>query len=406
MTGRRASRRRGRAGARRLRGGHPPRPRVPRRLIAVVGGVVAVAVLLLLLGSGPEEPGRRLVWVTEKTTAAPGVLPASLIDAAHQASAARGGELVTYAVGRLAERLPVLSLEVVQNGDVVQDPDRRAVVLDRRLSGLVEQLAAAPVGGDGFSLYAALRSIADEAAQDGPLEVWLSTTVLSSTIDPFRVAALTVADPDAAIAELMTGELARLDLSGVVLQPVLLGPVGPGQEPLTAIDEAWRADFVTGLVQALGARVLPPVRADPGVPAWLGSSLVPPVVPLPDPTPEFGACAAQRCVIDNLAFHPNKPDLIDEDAAERRVAEFVAALPAGPGPAIRVAGFTAAVGDPESSRELARQRAERIAGLLRKAGATRELVIEGVGFDRLADPTRPPVDPAQRVVVLSVEPVA
>jgi outer membrane protein OmpA-like peptidoglycan-associated protein len=382
---------------------------VPRRVIGVTAGVlgvVVVAVLLLVQGPGPEDPARRLIWVTEKTPAAPGALPAGLVDAAHEASAARGGELVAYAVGRLAEPLPVLSLDVVQNGDVVQDPDRRAVVLDRRLAGLVEQLAAAPVGGDGFSLYAALRAIADEADRSGPLEVWLSTTVLSSTVDPFRVPALTVADPDAAVAELMRGELARLDLRDVVLQPVLLAPVGPGQEPLTAIDEAWRADFVTGLGAALGARVLPPVRSDTGDPPWPASSVVPPVVPLPDPTPELGACAAQRCVIDTLAFHPNSPDLIDEDAATRQVAEFVAALPAGAGPAIRVAGFTAAVGDAGSSRELARDRAERIADLLRAAGVTRELVIEGVGFDRLADPSRPPVDPAQRVVVLSVEPTA
>lgn len=379
---------------------------MPRRWIGVVAGVVGVVaiVLLLLPGADPDDPTRRLIWVAEKTTAAPGVLPTGLVEAAHEASAVRGGELVTYAVGRLAEPLPVLSLEVVQNGDVVQDPDRRAIVLDRRLAGLTEQVAAAPVGGDGYSLYAALRSIADEADRGGPLEVWLSTTVLSSTVDPFRVAALTAADPDAAVAELMRGELTRLDLHGVVLQPVLLAPVGPGQEPLTAIDEAWRADFVIGLGEALGARVLAPVRSDTGDPSWPASSLVPPVVPLPDPTPE--PCGAQRCVIDTLAFHPNTPELIDEGAAARQVAEFVAALPVGAGPAIRVAGFTAAVGDPGSSRDLARERAERIAGLLRDAGVTRELVIDGVGFDRLADPTRPPVDPAQRVVVLSVEPTA
>jgi hypothetical protein len=155
-----------------------------------VGFVVAVVASL----PNPEPPTtRRLLWVAEKSTAASGVMPDGLVAAARGASAHRGGELLTYAVGREAELLPVLSLEVLQNGDVLQNVDHRRKVIDRRLEDLHELVASAPVGGEGFSLYAALRAIADEAAKSEPIEVWFSSAILSSTIDPFLIAALTAA---------------------------------------------------------------------------------------------------------------------------------------------------------------------------------------------------------------------
>jgi len=372
--------------------------------VVVVGLLIAGFVLL----ASPERPpDARFVWVVEKTTAASNVVPDQLTAAAYDVAGSRGGELTVYPVGRQAKQLDPVSLAVERNGDIEQDGRRRMMIIDKRLTDLRGAINGAPVGDEGFSLYAALQAMADEAARtEDRIDVWFSTTVLAGSVDPLRIPALTAADPEAAVAEIMKGKIERLDLGNVDLHPVLLVPVGPDQEPLTAVDEAWRNEFVTGLGEALGATVTPPERSDAGQPPWAASAVVPPVIPLPDGTPvvEPQACAGSTCVIDNLAFEPNKATLIDREAARVKVAAFVDALPPPGAWRIRVTGFTAAIGDAQSSRDLSRERAWVIAELLHAEGvALDELEIEGLGFDQRADPTRSPVDVAQRVVILTLE---
>lgn len=363
----------------------------------------------LLLLNGPQRPpAARFVWMVEKTTAASAAVPEGLTTAAYDAAGSRGGELVVYPVGRQAKRLQPVSLTVESNGDIVQDPRRRKMTIDKRLTDLRGAIDGAQVGDAGFSLYAALQAMADEAAKaDGRIDVWFSTTVLTGSVDPLRIPALTAADPGAAVAEIMKGKIQRLDLGNVDLHPVLLVPVGPDQQPLTAVDEAWRNDFVTRLGEALGATVKPPVRNDTGQPTWAAPAFVPPVVPLPDATPTFDpqACANGTCVIDNLAFNGDEATLIDRETARLKVATFVDTLPPPGYRRIVVTGFTAAIGDAKTSRDLSRERARVIAELLQAEGVSLdEIEIEGLGFDRRADPTKPPADPAQRVVVLTIKP--
>lgn len=345
--------------------------------------------------------------MAEKTTAAPGAVPEELTTAAYDAAGSRGGELVVYPVGRQAKRLQPMSLTVERNGDIEQDKRRRMMTIDKRLTDLRGAIDDAPVGDEGFSLYAALQAMADEAAKaDGRIDVWFSTTVLTGSVDPLRIPALTAADPSAAVAEIMKGKIQRLDLSNVDLHPVLLVPVGADQQPLTAVDEDWRSDFVIRLGEALGATVTPPVRSDTGQPTWAAPAVVPPVIPLPDATPTLKpqACANSTCVIDNLAFKGDEATLINHETARLKVAAFVDALPPPGNRRIIVTGFTAAIGNAETSRNLSRERARVIAELLHGEGvALDEIEIEGLGFDRRADPTKPPADPAQRVVVLTLE---
>lgn len=396
---------RGRRGPVRGRSGHAHKPWAAILVAVAVVGLLTSGLLFL---TGPQRPpGARFVWVAEKTTAAPGAVPEGLITAAYDAAGGHGGELVVYPVGRQAKRLQPVSLTVVRNGDILQDERLRKMAIDKRLTQLRGAIDGALVGDEGFSLYAALQAMADEAAKaDGRIDVWFSTTVLTGSVDPLRIPALTAADAGAAVAEIMKGKIQRLDLSKVDLHPVLLVPVGLDQQPLTAVDEAWRNDFVIRLGEALGATVKPPVRSDTGQPTWDAPAFVPPVVPLPDATPtlELQACANDTCVIDNLAFKGDEATLIDRETARLKVATFVDALPPPGNRRIVVTGFTAAIGDAKTSRDLSRERARVIAELLQAEGVTlNEIEIEGLGFDRRADPTKPPADPAQRVVVLTLK---
>lgn len=369
-------------------------------VLLVTGGLAAA---FAALGGTDEEESATYLWIVEKTVAAPEVVPEPLTDTLDDLAASGGGELRTYAVGEYAVRLEPVSLRIERQGDVVQDERLREAELDRRLDGLRAQLRAADVGNTGYSLYAALQAIVDEAQQlDGPLDVWFSTTLLTGSVDPLDIAALTAADPRAAAEQVLAGPIGRLRLDGVTVHPLFLVPVGAEQQPLTAADEAWRTDFVDALGSGLGAIVTDPVRSDPRRPPWPMSSEVEPVEPLRDPTPGL-PCAATGCPIDNLAFAPRTADLVDEDATRRRVEEFVAALPPGDR-RIRVTGYTAAFGSAQTSRDLSRERARVIGLLLEQAGVRpEEYEIEGVGHDRRADPTRGPQDQAQRVVVLTVE---
>ncbi len=363
-----------------------------------------LAAALLLLPGNRHVDGH-YVWVLEKTTAAPAVVPGGLRAAVQDAAAAGGGSLVTYAVGPRAVRLGPVPLAVEQLGATIADPARRAAAVDGRLTDLAGEVDAVSVGTDGYSMYAALQVLADEAHRaDGPIEAWLSTTVLTGSVDPMRLPTLTAADPASVVAEIVRGPVGRLRLDGVTLHPVLLAPIGAGQPPLSPSDEAWRADFVVALGTALGASVTPPMRSDTGAPAWSHAAAVAPVVPMPSLTPTTQCGRAGRCVIDTVTFAPDSDRLLDEQGARRSVSDFVAALPTDP-VRIRVAGYTAAVGDAAGSRRLSAARAAVIAGLLQQAGVdpgTCDVI--GLGFDERADTTRPARDPAQRAVVLSVSP--
>lgn len=368
---------------------------------AVVGvlGLVG-AFLYLALREPPTEQTH--LWIVEKTTAAPAVLPDPLRDALDAAAEEGVGTLITYPVGAGAVKLDAVRLRVERNGQILKNPQQRAVALQRRLDEIRGHINEAPVGAKGFSLYAAFQAMADEA-KAGPLEVWFSTTLLTGSVDPFDIPALTSSDPQLGVAEVLEGPMNRLRLDGVTLHPLLLVPVGPDQKPLTAADEAWRADFVRELGTSLGARVEDPLRVVSTEPPWAAPSVVAPVEPLVDPTPLL-PCSGERCVIDNLSFVINTPRLIDSEAARQRVASFVAQLPRPLIKQIVVSGYTARYGDAGLSRELGRQRAETVAALLKGEGvADADLRIDGVGYDRQADPSQSPQSQAQRVVILTLE---
>jgi outer membrane protein OmpA-like peptidoglycan-associated protein len=273
-------------------------------------------------------------------------------------------------------------------------------------------LARSAVGAEGFSLYQALRVGADEAATTGrPVEVWLSTTVLSGSVAPLGIPTLTEneTDPSQAVDELKKGSLGQLDLSMVDLHVILVSPIG---EPLTPRSESWRATFIRALAEQLGATVTDPLHENATRPPWPHASKVPPIEPMLEPTPVNPPPQArgeppQPPRIDNAAFEPDRATLIDPAAARQAVSAIVQAYKADPGHfRVIVTGYCAKFGGRDGAIDLSTRRAETVAELLRGDGiagaAGADVEARGVGFDERADPAQPPQSPAQRVVVIQL----
>jgi outer membrane protein OmpA-like peptidoglycan-associated protein len=340
--------------------------------VLIVVFVIATVLMGLgfFLGAGHQPAVHDMVVITEKTTRTPGVLASEVRQRILAlADSGAGGQLAVHAVGARDSALPPVDLAVLRDNERENDPGRRAAAVGRRLATLSRELAAVPVGREGFNLVAAFQAAASAASKtNGRVEIWLQTTVLTSSSDPLRMAALTATDPEQAVKDVMgSTKIGTLDLSRVDLHPVLLPPVGDNQEPLTPWDNAWRSTFITDLGSALGARVSPPVLTDSSGPPWSAASTVPLIPAHQESTPHVPtAPGEQLVVIDTAAFVPDTATLLDPEKTQAKVAAMIARYQQANGNKswIEVQGFTAAFGDAESARVLSRQRAVVLGHLL------------------------------------------
>lgn len=401
--GRPAGRGRGYAGERVL----PPRG-------ALIAAFLVVAVLIglgFLLGAGQPPAVHDVVVIAEKTTRAPGVLASDVRQRIRSlAESGATGQLAVHAVGARDVALPPVGLAVMRDNERESDLTLRAAAINHRLDALSSKLNAEPVGSEGFNLVAALQAAANAASKsDGRVEVWLQTTLLSSSSDPLRMTELTATDPDQAVKEVIRStKIGTLDLSRVDLHPVLLQPVGDNQAPLTPWDNAWRSAFITDLGSELGAKVFRPIFADSSGPPWSGASTVPPIPAYQERTPRFPTAPEEDppVVIDTAAFVPNTATLLNAEATQAKVAELVARYQRASGKStIEVKGFTAAFGDENGARVLSQQRAAILGQLLGRAGVPlADIRTLGVGFGKRADPTQDRQSAAQRVVIIRLLP--
>lgn len=377
--------------------------------------VVLSSALVLLVGFGlylgPQKPVQEsvVVVIAEKTSRAPGRLDDQVLARIHALSDIGGGQVVTFAVGEVSSALRPVQLAVLRDGASTNDSVLRRAAIANRLSALTSDLDAAQVGREGFNLVAALQAAEAESSRrpDQRLEVWLQTTVLTSSSDPLRLSALIAADPKAAVEEVISRtELGKLDLSRVDLHPVLVSPVGSDQPPLSVAAEAWRSEFLAELGEALGATVHTPVRSGslPTTP-WAAAATAPPILllradPTPDPLPAPAEALPE--VIDTAGFAPNTASLLDPDALGPKVTRLVGRYKLAEGRyVIQVKGFTAAFGSRETSLALSADRARVVGDLLVAAGVPADdISTRGVGFDERANPTQPPQAAAQRVVIV------
>jgi outer membrane protein OmpA-like peptidoglycan-associated protein len=397
-----------------------PQQRQGRRLsknvkiiLSAAAVILSVIGLMIFLGPGPTPATTELVWLAEKTVRAPGAIPDAIRTRARELGGQGGGELSVYAIGNQAHSLGKAKLDLTQDGDKVSDPARQKSAVDRQLTAVTKKLADTAVGDEGFSLYAALQAAKDEAAAgDGPVEVWLSTTVFSGSADPLTIAALTAADPTQAVDELMKGSLHELDLSAVDLHVVLLTPVGAGQQALNPRSESWRATFIKVLGERLHATVSDPLHDNTVKSAWRLSSSVPLIVPLadppppPPPPPTSQSSSQPPPRIDNAAFLPDTAELIEPDKARQAVSQIVQLYRKNPGRyRISIVGYCARFGEPEGARKTSSDRAMAISELLQAEGVRQsDINASGVGFDQRADPDQDPQSLAQRVVIIKLVP--
>ncbi|MDQ3275017.1 MAG: OmpA family protein [Actinomycetota bacterium] len=377
------------------------------RLVYLGAAVVALILIgfAVYLGGEDPRPVRHIVWITEKTTRAPGGMPVLLRNRVLEMAERADGTLTAYAVGSQAHRVGRIDLAVRRDGEREDRPDWRTTAVGHRLDALNDVVAETPVSDEGFSFYSALQLAADEGAKgDDRVEVWLSSTVLAGSIDPLVMSKLTAADPTAAVTELVEEPLRTLDLSRVDLHVIMLTPVGDGQQPLSPASEAWRTSFVVAIAEALGAKIeTSPDRSTAA--AWPQSSRTPPIRPLPDPTPVVEPSAPTQpgdpVVIDNVAFLPDSATLVDPAAARGAIAVVVTQFNAGVGAIVDITGYCAAFGARDGALRLSAERADTLGDLLVEAGIPRQaLRPRGVGFDERADPTADPQSAAQRVVLI------
>jgi outer membrane protein OmpA-like peptidoglycan-associated protein len=381
-----------------------------KRISVGAGAVVLlIAALAIAFGSSPAPPRRQVIWIGEKTTRAPGVIPEGLHDRVHELSARYAGTVTVFAVGSQARRVGSFDLEVLQGGDREDDAAVRDSVLDRRLQDMASRFRKADVGGGGYSLYAALQVAAAQArAANSPVEVWLSTTLLAGSYPPLELSRLLATDPQPAARQVLAGAVGKLDLSNVELHSVMLTPVGPGQPPLTPVTEQWRVSFLTQLASGLNAAVEPVLQDTSNEPAWPASSAVSLIPSLPDPTPTGrqrpDPPPVNRLRIDNVSFIPDKAELVNPAVAARTVRGIMKAYRSARGHAVlAVTGYCAAFGDRQSARQLSKQRAETIGGVLRAAGADpADIRVMGLGYDQRADLNADPTDSRQRVVMIQL----
>lgn len=372
--------------------------------------VIALVAASMLLGDGEPLSDTRLLYLAEKTTTAPGLLPEPILERAREIADEGGGTLDAAAVAEHVIPVEPVSLSVEVEHSRQEDPTKRRAAIDGRLKTLGQRLAEVPVSPGGHSLYAALQWIADEAVR-GPVEVWWGTTVFTGSVEPMEIAKLTNAEPAAAVDVLFQSKIKELKLDGVTLHPVMLTPVGDGQQPLTPASEAWRAAFVEDMASRLGARVSAPLHDGATAAAWPGAAQVPTIPPIRDLTPAIGPgqpapVDPDEQVLDNVSFVPNLPTLVDERSAQDIVRWAKGRHEAGTGHnTLTVTGFCARFGDADSARALAAQRAETIKKLLLDQGVPdSDVTTVGAGYDKRADPTKDPTDAAQRVVVIQIQP--
>lgn len=381
------------------------RNRNARIVLGALGLVGALVVVMFLLGDSPPT-NTHLVWIAEKSTAAPAGIPQALRGRVDQVAAAGEGTLDVYVVGQQYRRVGSVDLSVKVNDELVTDPKRLKPVLDERLSLLEEQLNKTTVSNVGFSLYSMLQATADVSAEEQPDEIWMSTVLLSATETPMAMSQLTATDPTPASQAVLGSVAGHLGLKGVELHSILLTPVGAKQRPLSPEQEQWRASFIAALCHGLGVAGSPPKHDGSTSSPWRGSSRVP-AVAVPVPRKETPPRATDRTVkLDTVSFMPDTADLLDAQAASHSLAGLVKRYARERLDwTFRVDGYCAAFGPQESARELSAARARTIAQLLKGAHVRpADVEIHGYGYDRRAEPSQPSTSPGQRVVVVTLLP--
>ncbi len=397
----------------RLSGTRPRRPVSPPWPWRLLAGILAAAVLagvaVLVVhahGSGCSAAHDEIIWADQVTNEEGDdpTPPGDLIGRADQFASCGGGELLLIRAagqGGVEAGRPV-SLRIDREpGQLEQDPAARQMAVQHLIGNAFRRARNTPAPGAGRDVIGLLGTITSELGS-GQNYVWIRTLGLP-TVDPANARVLMAADPAQAVASIARW-VPSLRRARVHL---ILSPPAGSQTRFNTATDAWRRAFMVDLLRQAGADLVS-VNEVATVEAPAPGAPTAPVVPnLPDPTPELPKKpqpgkpyvvklnSSAFFLPDSTAFAASTDSVLTD------LQPIIRAWRTGKYSHIEVVGHCAKFGPPAGALLLSRQRAARVAALLRIHGVT-TVTSEGVGYDQLLTPD--PQNAANRVVIVTAYP--
>ena len=398
-----------RASQRPIRGSRNRTGRRPSRSHGVLLGIVAGAIVLLVLGGvlvmavaqkveqhQPAEPIASVVFdqATANAQSIPmtGALGDQLRRAADEHRSVRligiggDGKVLSNDIFDMTPKL--------DNGTVLKIAVRAERVTAENLERVGQTINGGGGAEPGQAIFLGLEGL--QLDTNEPMYVVSSLLDTRAPLDMRRLG--WDVPPQDIIADLKrSGELPALpaDVTFIVR------PVAGAQEPLRQPQVEYREALWTAIAEASGAAETRFEYVDDGsAPA---STEPAPVVPVPPPptTPVPVDDESGTCVVDASAYFKADSDrLLDEVGTKAALAGCVAQI--GSDSAVKVVGHTAGA-DPDNkfAEELSTKRAQAIAELLESLGVPSGHV-EPVGMGNRDQPFPHPLDPRNRCVVVSI----
>jgi outer membrane protein OmpA-like peptidoglycan-associated protein len=387
-------------------GGFGSWPRVLGVALLIAGALTGATVMFLRSHDQACPPAAsEIVWA-QQVTAEEGddpAAPAGLVDRADQLAACGEGQLIMLrAAGQGGVQAgPAVSLRIYREpGELENDPTARQSKVQTLVEQAFQTAQASRPPGAGRDVIGLLASISSELGP-GQNDVWLQTLGLP-TVNPADARVLMAADPAQAVAS-----IARWipSLRGVRVYLVLSPPAGSQPRFNTATD-VWRREFMIALLRQAGADVVSATEVQSVEPAAPGAPPAPVVPNLPEPTPQLPRPRAGTTYTAKLdsstLFVPNSARFLSSPTAVlRQLRPIITGWRRGLFARVVVVGHCAKFGPPDGALLLSRQRAAKIAQMLRAHGVS-VVSAQGVGYSEPLPPD--PQSETNRVVIVTAYP--
>jgi outer membrane protein OmpA-like peptidoglycan-associated protein len=376
--------------------------------VAVSGAVAALVVTGVIRAreSACSSAGDQIIAANQVTAEEGGQPspPAGLMNEAQSLAACAGGQLVIIegAGQRGVQPLRPVSLRIYREpGELENDPAARQIAVQNRIERAFRAAWVARVHGDGRDVLGLLAAVSSQLGK-GLNEVWLRTLGLP-TVNPADARVLMAADPGQAVKSIASWVPS---LKGARVHLVLSPPAG-NQPSFTLATDAWRRAFMADLLKQAGATIVSVIEDGTAESRAPGAPPAPVIPNLPNPTPQ--PLSAPRpgkpyqATLDSSAFFlPNSPKFLASTAQVlSQLQPIINGWRDGLYARVTVVGHCAQFGPRAGAVQLSRQRADKIAHLLRKHGVT-AVKPTGVGYNQPLTPD--PESVSNRVVIITAYP--
>jgi outer membrane protein OmpA-like peptidoglycan-associated protein len=330
--------------------------------------------------------------------------PPGLVSQADRLAACGGGQLILdRGAGQGGVQAgPSISLRIYREpGELENDPTARDTKVHQLIARAFRAEESTQPPGAGRDVIGLLATVSAELGSRQN-DVWLRTLGLP-TVNPANARVLMAADPAPAVASI-PGPLPSL--RGARVRLVLSPPAGD-QPRFNVATDVWRRLFMVDLLRRMGADVVSVTEDEAPVAAAPGAPPAPVVANLPDPTPQPPGQprphAVYRAKLDSATLF--LPDLarfaVGQGQVLSELQPIITGWRQGRYSHVTVVGHCARFGPADTAVLLSRQRAARVARLLRLAGVSK-ITAWGVGFSQPLPPN--PTSPSNRVVIVTAYP--